>query len=242
MKISCEYCGSQIDITKSNVCPNCGASYANNISYKNIKEHEMKEKELDLEGKRIAHENAKGVTKILNSFSKVFIASFFIPIIIIIIVFVVGVFIVTKGQRVVNSSSNKVIDTIINSNIDSADVEKAVTVSLNEFAETSNYKVKVDSYEVIEDYPFKPTEGYQVVTFHFIVENVSGVRYNLYDSINCVVDGIAQSSKHDFDRDSLPYFIEKDLTVHGYKAFEVPINALSYDIKFGNYVTIHIEL
>ena len=39
---------------------------------------------------------------------------------------------------------------------------------------------------------------------------------------------------------TLPFYIKTCLAVKGESTFEVPINATSYDIKYGDYVTIHI--
>jgi hypothetical protein len=36
-------------------------------------------------------------------------------------------------------------------------------------------------------------------------------------------------------------FISRELAVKGTATFIVPVDALSYDIRYGDYVTIHIE-
>ena len=46
--ITCDHCGTAIDVEKSKRCPNCGASYANNKDYKEYKNHNSKSKEYDL--------------------------------------------------------------------------------------------------------------------------------------------------------------------------------------------------
>lgn len=257
MKVICEYCGTQIDINKNSLCPSCGASFENNLSYKRIKEHKKKHEEIDLqerevnlENKRLFHQSINNVTGVFKNVSGIF--KIVVPIIflIIILVFVFVFYAVSKSfsRNDIGSSISSdngisdVLDNIINKEDGEQINDKEVIVGLNEFGEISKYRVKVDSYEVIKKYPFAILDGYQIVTFHFIVENLTGEKYWLSDSINCIVDGIAQNSKHDFDRDGLPASIAKDLTVHGYEAFEVPKNAKSYDIKFGDYITIHIEL
>lgn len=247
MKIICEYCGTQIDVNKDSICPSCGASFESNVSYKNFKEHkkkhdeiELKEREASLENRKLLHQTINNVTGTFNNVSNVFK---FVPIIILFMI-IVFVFVFYNISKTFSERTGNIINdsnSFFEQFDDNSDVEKKVVVNLNEFAETSKYRVKVDSYEVIKKYPFDVLDGYEVVTFHFIVENLTGEKYWLRDSINCVVDGIAQNNKYNYDRDELAISIDKGLTIHGYKAFEVPKNAGSYDIKFGDYVTIHIE-
>ena len=118
--------------------------------------------------------------------------------------------------------------------------QKKVTVNFNEFAEIDDYKVKVTKYEVVEDKFNNLEEGYELVKFHLVVENTSGDQLTKED-VNCIVDGIAQNNDFTSGYSDLPMFISKDLTVKGTSTFEVPKDATSYDIKYGDYITIHIE-
>lgn len=239
MKIFCEYCGVQIDINKENKCPNCGASFEHNVSYKRIHEHkkkqqelDMQEKELNIQGRRIAQQNT---SKALGFFSKIFAVAFIVPAIVIIVIIIITIISVAGA---IDRQKNKVDDDIKNGSVEF--VEKASTVGLNEYGVTSKYRVMVDSYEVIDTH-FKPQDGYQFVTFHFVIENLTDSRLFLYDMIDCVVGGVVQESTWDNDRNEIPSSVPKGLKVEGYQAFEVPIDATSYDIKYGDYVTIHIE-
>jgi len=47
MKITCENCGTLIDPDKHNRCPSCGASFARNKEYNELKNNAKKEKEYD---------------------------------------------------------------------------------------------------------------------------------------------------------------------------------------------------
>lgn len=60
------------------------------------------------------------------------------------------------------------------------------------------------------------------------------------EDINCIVDGIAQK-EYVYGKFDFPTQISSNLTVTGSATFMVPKAATKYDIKYGNYVTIHIE-
>ena len=60
--ITCENCGTAIDIEKNKRCPNCGASYARNKDYheyknnlKKDKEYDFREREADIKAKELAN-------------------------------------------------------------------------------------------------------------------------------------------------------------------------------------------
>ena len=60
------------------------------------------------------------------------------------------------------------------------------------------------------------------------------------EDINCIVGGIAQK-EYDYGKFDFPFKISPNLTVSGSATFMVPKDATEYDIKYGDYVTIHIE-
>ena len=41
MQITCEFCGASVNIKEDDMCPNCGASYADNIDYQERKRIEL---------------------------------------------------------------------------------------------------------------------------------------------------------------------------------------------------------
>ena len=93
---------------------------------------------------------------------------------------------------------------------------------------------------IVEDIFNEADEGYELVKFHLIVENLTDTSIRS-ENVNCIVDGIAQTNDVYSGYSDLPFHIDKDLAVKGTSTFFVPVNASSYDIRYGDYVTIHIE-
>ena len=50
-------------------------------------------------------------------------------------------------------------------------IEAKVTAGLGEPAQTLNYSVTCDRYQTVERWPYDPSEGYEFVSFHIIIEN-----------------------------------------------------------------------
>ena len=74
------------------------------------------------------------------------------------------------------------------------------------------------------------------------MENKLNKTLYLGEKVNCIVDDIAQKEVYYFTKyPSLPSHVDKDLKVEGYVIFEVPKDAKKYDLKYGDYITIHIE-
>lgn len=237
MKFFCEYCGNRIDAEKDIKCPNCGASYKKNNSFIELEKNKNKENELNNEYKHKIINHVLGTMK----FSKVFMI---IPIFIFLIIFtIIIISFLNFGKDVKTEKKDNIteiqdkVESIINDG--SKDQEK-VTVGFNEYAETKKYKVKVEKYEVVEDIFHEAEEGYELVKFDLIVENLSDTSIRS-ENVNCIVDGIAQTNDVYSGHSDLPFYIDKELAVKGTSTFFVPINASSYDIRYGDYVTIHIE-
>ena len=237
MKFFCEYCGNRIDAEVDEKCPNCGASYKKNKSFIELEKNRVQQNELNNEYKHKIINHVLGTMK----FSKVFML---IPIIFFLIVFTTIIISIVNFEKDNKTNKNDnftevqdKIDSIINNN--SKEQEK-VTVGFNEFAETEKYRVKVEKYEVVEDMFHHAGEGYELVKFHLIVENLSDTSIRS-ENVNCIVDGIAQTNDVYSGHSDLPFQIDKELAVKGTSTFFVPVNASSYDIRYGDYVTIHIE-
>ena len=244
MKFFCEYCGNRIDAEKNHKCPHCGASYKKNKQFLKIEEERKREKQINTEYKN----------KILNHTLKTFTFSkiiFIIPIIIFFISVIVAIiFIAKQFKSFDNVTENNVsvfeditniIDEEIKNNIKENDNSfTEVIVGLDEFGQTEKYKVKITKYEVVPDKFNRLEEGYEYVKFYLIVENLLNEEIVKEDTY-CIVDGISQTNYMSSGYSDLPMFIAKGLTVKGEATFEVPINATSYDIKYGDYITIHIE-
>ena len=128
----------------------------------------------------------------------------------------------------------------MNSNNDEKEKETIVTVGLNEYGKTYKYQAKVTGYEKASYWYKEPKEGFEFVTFNLEVENLTDEQL-VHEDVNCLVDGVAQTNTFTSGYSTIPFFIDSGLTVTGESTFEVPKSATSYDIKYGNYITVHIE-
>lgn len=216
MKFFCEYCGARIDADTDDKCPSCGASYKKNKTFIRLEEEKNKDQNADRKFKEQMFNHTMKSMK----FSRIFMI---FPIIIFLLVFSVIVF------------------NILNLNVFRKEAkEENVTVNFNEYGSTSKYRVKVSKYETVES-AFKDVEDdYEYVKFTLLVENISNEQIGRED-VFCIVDGIAQTNYFVSGYSDLPFFINKGLTVSGTATFLVPKKAKSYQIKYGDYVTINIE-
>ncbi len=234
MKFFCEYCGNRIDANVDRKCPNCGASYRKNKKFIELEAERKKQIELGREYTQKVFGHVTGVMK----FSKVF---FIIPIIVFVGIFVT---IISFAIRTTENfeSKDKVEFNILEelkNNLET-DEEKEVTVNFGEYGETLEYRVKVTNYKTVED-PFNLLEeGYEYVQFDLVVENLTD--YKIYsEDVYCIVDGVSQKNSFTSGYSDLPFDISKKLAVTGSSKFIVSKSAKSYDIRYGDYVTIHIE-
>ena len=235
MKFFCEYCGNRIDAEKDHKCPNCGASYKKNEKFLKLEEEIKKEQQANNEYKHKIINHVLGTMK----FSRFFMI---IPILVFLIVFTIIItsFIGVKNKVKENDSSQKIEEFFDSITEETSKVQEKVTANFNEFAETEKYKIKVEKYESVADIFNDADEGYELVKFHLVVENLTTNEIRSED-VNCIVDGIAQTNNIYAGHSELPFRISSELAVKGTATFIVPINATSYDIRYGDYVTIHIE-
>ena len=241
MKFFCEYCGNRIDAEIDRKCPNCGASYKKNKNFIKIQEEKNKQHEINTEFKNNIMNHAVGIMKISKIMS-------IMPIIIFLVVISIIVFGFINTHKSMNDDSNKIendIENIFESvneelNDNSEKNEEKITVKFNEYGETKKYKFKVINYETVEDKFRKAGEGYELIKFYFMLSNLSGKKLTKED-VYCIVDGVSQTNDITSGYSDLPMFIAKDLTVTGTATFVVPKNAVNYDIRYGDYITVHIE-
>ena len=217
MKFFCEYCGNRIDAEIDRKCPNCGASYRNNKNFIKIQEEKNKQQEINTEFKNEVMNHTLGVMKV----SKLF---FIIPVFIFIVV--IGVFIT--------------IFINVKKDFDFKNDIESITVNFNEFGKIKEYGVKVTKYEVVENKFDKPEEGYEYVKFYLMVENLTNKQITKED-VFCIVDGVSQTNDFTSGYSDLPILIASKLTVTGTATFLVSKDATSYDIRYGDHITIHIE-
>lgn len=106
--ITCEHCGTTIDVEKNKRCPNCGASYARNKDYQEYKEMNKKEKEYDfrereanIKQKEITNDILEKQTNMVNNHFDFTKNTFSVLLIIFVIVFVAAlifIFFVSKNM------------------------------------------------------------------------------------------------------------------------------------------------
>ena len=243
MKFFCEYCGYRIDADKDPKCPNCGASYKKNETYKRL------EKEREEEKAQITEQQKENV-KFFDRISKISVIS---GIIIFIIAVAIMITIVLSFGRTFKKTSSNIGESTINHTIgdttelldeleeNNSQKSQKVTVGINEYGNVGDYQVKVTGYETTTFWYKKAKEGYEFVTFHLMVENLTTSNI-FHEDVNCIVDGVAQTNDFTSGYSTIPVYIESEFTVTGDATFEVPISATSYDIRYGDYITIHIEI
>lgn len=243
MKFFCEYCGSIINTDEDDKCPHCGAAYNKNKTYLKLNEEKNKEQQMNNEFKQEVMNHTLKAFK----FSRWFVL---IPIVMFVVVLSIIIFGIISANKAFNKENGGVkslfnsvtnqINEQLQEDLKEEKEPENVTVGFDEFGTVEKYKAKVTKYEVVEDKFDKVEEGYELVKFHLVVENLSDEEIRKED-VNCIVDGIAQNNDFSSGYSDLPFFIQKDLTVKGTATFEVPKSAESYDIKYGDYITIHIE-
>ena len=101
--ITCENCGTAIDIEKNKRCPNCGASYARNKDYheyknnlKKDKEYDFREREADIKAKELANKVLEKQANMVETTQK---ASSFTRILAIIIIIIILVIMILMLKR-----------------------------------------------------------------------------------------------------------------------------------------------
>ena len=107
MMITCEHCGTAVDVEKEKRCPNCGASYARNKDYKEYKsnmnkskEYDFREREADIKTKEITNDILEKQTNMVNSHFDFTKKSFSILLVIFAIIFIAAlifIFLVSKN-------------------------------------------------------------------------------------------------------------------------------------------------
>ena len=238
MKFFCEYCGCRIDAERDIKCPNCGASYEKNATF--IRLEEEKNNEIRLIKEQNEQDRVDSVKTAKTSWTFIIIFTIiFVAVFVTISLVVINGFLKNKKP---NTNSTNVLNTndVVEFINETKEKEEDITVSINEYGKTSEYKVKVSEYENVNFWYKEPKEGYEFVKFYLVVENLVDKQIYRQD-VNCIVDGIAQENDFTSGYSTIPLIISKGLAVKGEATFEVPKNASSYDIRYGDYITMHIE-
>lgn len=241
MKFFCEYCGNRIDADKDHKCPHCGASYKQNKNFIKLQEERKQQQDINTEFKNKVMNHTLGVMKVSKFF-------FLIPVVVFLVIFSIIIFSfinINKGFKEDSDKMQNSVESIIDSvkDVENNKTEKEdekITVGFDEYGEVKNYKFKVRYYEVVEDRFRKAGEGYELVKFHFMLGNLTNEKLTKED-VYCIVDEVSQTNEISSGYSDLPMFIAKDLTVKGTATFIVAKDATSYDIRYGDYITVHIE-
>lgn len=243
MKFFCEYCGFRIDANEDDKCPNCGASYKKNKTFLKLEEEKKKQEEQSNKLKEEVIKTTLNGFKFRRWFMIFPIAVF----IIILVIFIINFTSMPKTNNLKNRTNeidnqfNEIKEELEkNKEPEEKKIESVTVTGLNNYGSIDEYEFMVTGYEVVtskwkDDYK----NGNECVKFYFQVKNTSNKQISRED-VNCIVDGVAQN-KSTFGSNTMTYWIGKDLTVKGDIEFMVPKNATSYDIKYGDYITVHIE-
>lgn len=229
MNITCEHCGSLINIDKDKKCPNCGAPYSDNKEYKEVKDYHKKNKEYDLKEREMNIKTREMATKFVErSFKgqKIFLFIFAI-------IFICALaFIFTNFSKHIGIGNNK-----------------AINAPYNTYAVGRQYDMKVDGVEKIDASSslwgpfFKAKEGYSYYRFHVLFKNKGDEWINLNDIQLTYTDSNGNEdikANKLMMSDDLDEFAREKITYSGYVTYEIPDYVSDVDIKLKN-ITINIK-
>lgn len=242
MKITCDFCGSVIDTKNNDKCPECGASYNNDEQYK---EHV----ELDLERQRLANEKEKLKIKRAHAsvnrkererkhkqlqriilYSCLFLM-FGLP-------FLVGIFL-------------GLYEVFVETTIDFEDVELIedddhikAEGNLHEWVDNGTYAIKVDSIKEINREPYVPSNGYMYIAIHLSLKNTSSVDVQMWEEhVDIIVDEYVQTRTWDINYKEISTdYIRPGMMIDGYEIFEIPKQCSTIVLKYGEYISINIDV
>ena len=250
MKIICEYCDSSVDIKNNTKCPNCGADLSSNKFFRDSMNMKFEKEKIELEKEKLQLEKEKAryninqptaeqkeAFKSLSRFLKIGCSIPFIFVIFVIIFIIINIFNFT-GSLI---DATQTLSTAFS---EESLVESQVEGNFNEPISTSTYSVTCNHYEEFEVPYSTPTVGHKYVRFHFIVENISNEDIYSDEKIRTIADGI-QCQRMDYYKNvtELPVsYISPEAKIVGYIGFEIPENTKLLQIKYGDYVTINIDM
>ena len=239
MKVICEYCKNTFDSEKNNQCPTCGADISNNEMIKeNIKiENErdrivLEQQKTDaIRNKEILESQRRG-----TQFVRILKIGCLIPFILMIILIVISISMAIKEIVTLGQDDTENIDT-------ENKIQEVMTQgNLNEPVSTSTYSVTCNGYEEFEKYS-KPTNGYKYMRFHFTIENISDETIYSDEALMLLVNGVQCERARFSDVKKLKEaYIIPGAKIDGYIGFEVPENASNVEIKYGEYITIYVDI
>lgn len=242
--ITCEHCGSSINIDKEVVCPNCKAPYNNNTMYKELLKYEQAQRDVSLENDKANTEIKKQVA---STIPKVVGVHLFIFIFVFIIILgIIGTIVYTAKIQMNDIDKNfkttfdddfkpNQKDNEFN-NIIEKDTQK-YTGLFNENVSTANYDIKVN--KVIEYIEKRYTTSKETYYGFNIVFNNKTDKWQTLDEINLTYtdkDGNENvvAKKPVVSADQLDFFATQKLTYTGFKYFDIPSYVKDVKIVFKN--------
>lgn len=230
MKITCEHCGSRIDINNDKICPGCKASYANNKEFLEHKEYLKNQKNFAFEQKK----NATKVSKIIFAVA---------ALIIVIIIFCMILLIIKNDFNNPNKNSNIFNNSNLFNNTTNKEEYRDIIAEVNVSATTKKFEISCDKLEISNKLGNESEEGYEYVSFHVKIKNLSksNLYIQSYFDFHCLVNDESQQYKHNSDKTKIQFETLPDETSDGYVTFRVPKNSRVFDLKYDN-TLLHIEL
>lgn len=245
MHITCEHCGSTINVDKDRVCPGCKAPYNDNKMYKELLLEQERKRQIDLESKNIDLEIKKNFndefkgSKKGNKVIKIFAIVIFIFAITGIICSIISSI---KFDKEMEEDKNNNFNEIFDEN------NELISVNLNEDADTGKYKIKCDEVLTNElydnfykDKKINPEDGYKYITVHILLNNYKDDDYYFISEVNLLTNGIANENIYDWNRKEIEMLVPANMTKSGYYTFKVKEEEKNYIIRIGNKVEIKIN-
>lgn len=242
MKITCEHCGSRIDINNDKICPGCKASYANNKEFLEHKEYLKNQKDF-------AFEQKKNATKAFKSIGiSMLISGIFIFLVATLIIGGIILLIIKEDFSDSNDNSNIFNNTFNNNsnifnNTSNKEEYRDIIAEVNVSAKTKTFEISCDKLEISNKLNNSSEEGYEYVSFHIIVKNISKNSLYIQDAFDfhCSVNNESQKYKYNSDKTEIQFETLPNETSDGYVTFRVPKNSKIFDLKYEN-TLLHIEL
>lgn len=176
-KITCEHCGSMIDLDHDKKCPTCKAPYSDNKEYKELKQESKKEKEYDYREREIDLETKQLQNKALEKSLTTTKNMTFLPVIVGLLIMVAVIFIAFNAFKQVKN--NKVI-------VSTKDEELIhYDANFNELLITDTYEYKCDKitkYNYSDMEKKNKSDNTTYYNFHFIFNN----KTNSWKTLNSI--------------------------------------------------------
>ena len=232
MKFYCEYCRSQIDADKDKKCPSCNAPYKDNKEYKKLlEEREQQKKEI-----KEQQELAKKTIKTVGITSGIF--ALIIPI----FAFAIMGIIIFIGVKEAKKNNNKVDDIFneVEEKINKEEEKEAEKdpVMINQEKSSADYKVKFEKYKLIEQKKDKEFDKLEVT---LVVEKISDKFTAWGEEVYCIANDVSSDKDH-FNSDNSTYIKDKNVPTSKKITFYIPKNTKSFDIKYGDEISFHIDM